>query len=426
MMEVPGKKASSDQKAATAAWTSLSCQPSGDPDILSYKADTHIATKKKQGSKPTMHCKLQTDKLLEFYCRKHNVTACGTCVVIDHVSCQSEYIPDISLDYSDVFNDYHTDLEGLIKHVTKFLKYTEENIKRTKENGQHLVADFKRHRQEINHYLDRKEKDLKAEADKLQNGDLNQLRQIKNNFIQYKRDLTDAKSNITKRKGQSSDLFITSTEMITRVEDIQARVIKANSENKTYTYQFIKSDVSKDVLADHNGLGVVAKGESIQKAPKPLDVGRSSRVVDETRTTVTTSQINWVDCQPVQQPHLNVKSKKDKRGCNITGMEFLHPNILLLADYGNQCVKRVDVDTGVITGYLNLTFCLYAITALGLNQVAVTMPGKGQIEVISTEADLSIKRTLNCYHQCRGICSTIDNKLVVTFIDPEKEEIMDE
>ena len=54
MMEVPGKKASSDQKAATAAWTSLSCQPSGDPDILSYKADTHIATKKKQGSKPTM------------------------------------------------------------------------------------------------------------------------------------------------------------------------------------------------------------------------------------------------------------------------------------------------------------------------------------------------------------------------------------
>jgi len=209
-MEVPGRKTSSDQMAASARHTSVLCQPcvhdgkqvpakSYCTDCKEYLCkqccdyqkkftvlrqhklsdigDTHVSTRKKQGSKPTINCKLHPDKLIEFYCRKHNVTVCGACAVIDHMSCQPQYIPDISLDYKHikVFKDYNTHLESLLKSVTHFLQYAENSIKGTMENGQRHIAEIKRYREEINQYLDRKEKELEDEIDKLRNADLKKL-----------------------------------------------------------------------------------------------------------------------------------------------------------------------------------------------------------------------------------------------------------
>ena len=460
-MEVPGKKASRDQVMASAQYTPVTCQPCGRSSKqvpaksycndckeylcnqccndhmkfavlmhhrLSDISDTHVATRNNQGSKPTINCKLHTDKLVEFYCRKHNVTACGACVVLDHVSCRSEYIPDISLDYknSDNFLHINNNLERLVKHVTEFIQGTEDSIKRTKENSQHLIADIKRYRKEINQYLDRKEKELEDKTDKLQNADLKKLGQMKDDFDKYKTDLTEAKSYIAKLRGQSSDLFIASTHMKTMIEDIHARIIKTIGENKAYTYRFIQVDASKDLLAAKNGLGFVTNGEPIQKAFEVPITGRLSQVIDDGQTAQTAKQINFMNCQPVKQPHVNICSRKDQNDCDIVGMEFIYPNTLLLADYDNNCVKRVDTDTGNVTGYLTLPSYPSKITALGRNQVAVTLPNLQSIQVISTRADLSLLRIIKVDGNCRGICSTTDNKLVVSFIWPGKLQVLNE
>ena len=223
--------------------------------------------------------------MVEFYCRKHNVAACGACVVIDHTSCQPEYIPDISLEYQTNadFRDFLTNKERLLKHVTEFLLCTEADVKRTKENGQHLITDFKRYREDIKKYLDRKEKELEAETEQQKKDDLSKLRHISGDIDEYKTKLTEAKSHISKLEGHDSDLFITSTDMIARVKYIQARVSRAHTENKTYIYRFIKSDVANDLLTANNGFGVVTKGEPIQNAPQPLEVGILARVAHETR-----------------------------------------------------------------------------------------------------------------------------------------------
>jgi len=163
----------------------------------------------------------------------------------------------------------------------------------------------------------------------------------------------------------------------------------------------------------------------MQNAPNPLDVGGLARVPDESQTSLP-SQINWEKYQPVQQAHLNVKSTQDRRECEITGMEFLHPNTLLLADSTNDCIKRVDVDTGDITGYLSLPASPWDITTLGRNQAAVTLPNIQSIHVISTQSNMSLLRTIKVDDDCRGICSTTDNKLVVTFTHPGKVQVLDE
>ena len=107
-------------------------------------------------------------------------------------------------------------------------------------------------------------------------------------------------------------------------------------------------------------------------------------------------------------------------------MEFLHPNIFILADYYNKCVKRVDVDTGDITGYLSLPAFPWDITTLGLNQAAVTLPDIQGIHAVFTKLDSSLIRTIKVDGECHGICSTIDNTLVITFINQGKVPVLDE
>ena len=97
-------------------------------------------------------------------------------------------------------------------------------------------------------------------------------------------------------------------------------------------------------------------------------------------------------------------STQETGACDIRGMDFLHPNILLLTDLNNQCVKRVDIDTGAFTGYLSLPAFPWDITSLGLNQAAVTLSGIQIIQVISTKPDLSRLRTITVDDDRRGIC----------------------
>jgi len=60
-------------------------------------------------------------------------------------------------------------------------------------------------------------------------------------------------------------------------------------------------------------------------------------------------------------------STQETGACDIRGMAFSHPNILLLPDLNNKCVKRVDIDTGAFTGFLSLPAFPWHITSLGLN-----------------------------------------------------------
>jgi len=226
--------------------------------------------------------------------------------------------------------------------------------------------------------------------------------------------------------GHSSDLLITSIEMISRLDDIHVRVIQANTDKKLYTYRSIKSGVSKDLLSAKDGLGVVTKEVSTRMAPKLLDARqRPAQVTDNAPSMVTTKQINWAECLPVQQLHLNGKSKLDKNDCTIAEMAFIHPNTLLLVDDGNYCVKRVNTDTGAITCYLSLPSFPWDITTLCLNQAAVTLPDMHSIQIISTKPDLSLLRTIKVDGYCYGICSTTDNKLVVTYVEPGRVQVMD-
>ena len=90
-----------------------------------------------------------------------------------------------------------------------------------------------------------------------------------------------------------------------------------------------------------------------------------------------------------------------------------------------MCVEHVDTEPGAVTGYLPLISSPWDIATMGLNQAAITLPSIESIHIISTKPDLSLLRITKADGNCRGICSTTDNKLVVSFTNPRKVQVVD-
>lgn len=459
-MEVPGRIATKDQQTASTEHVLAFCQPCGRSNkqaaatkycddcheylcrsccddhskfaVLSHHSLTNVAnraanTKKKQGSKPTVTCKLHTEKLVEFYCRIHNVTACGTCAVLNHTSCKPEYIPDISLGYqgSNEYKGLQDDLDILLTNISSLLDSVKNNLQKTNQNARKIIAEIKAYREEIKTYLAKKEKELVAEVEKMENQDTVSLSKEQSQCNDLKSELRDMKTRLTTIEQNSSDLFIECTDISSKLQNFQDNITKSCKKNQLYSYCFSKNPISASLLSSDGALGDVSKrpvtGNVINVLPLGKDYSRNKVVrMDSVPKT------DWTACKVKQQPDLCFKISSDVTTSLITGMAFLPPKILLLVDGKNNSVKRVKLDINSMDAWLQLSSKPWDITTLSPDQAAVTLPDIQKIQIISTKPDLSLLRTIDANGKCYGIDSTTDNRLVVNYCWPAKIEVMDD
>jgi hypothetical protein len=120
-----------------------------------------------------------------------------------------------------------------------------------------------------------------------------------------------------------------------------------------------------------------------------------------------------------------VKTSKDKAMCWITGMTLLTPNILVITDYLNMTVKLVDTRSQYVIDRLHLDCGPYDITSVTSTELVATLPRRNTIQFLAISSDkLKQKNTVKVDGHCWGVSCYLD-KLVVSFYDPAKLQILD-
>lgn len=123
---------------------------------------------------------------------------------------------------------------------------------------------------------------------------------------------------------------------------------------------------------------------------------------------------------------INVQTTDDKHNCWITGLTYLSPNKLLLADRDNDCIKCVDTTNRAIISSVQLPSYPWDITTLVTDQAVATLPFDKKLQNITTNGGL--KLVLSACIEVNGECMGIDftgDKLVVSFRNPGSVEILD-
>ncbi|XP_052818179.1 uncharacterized protein LOC128244202 [Mya arenaria] len=262
------------------------------------------------------------------------------------------------------------------------------------------IDRLRKFRTEINTYLDRREKELLGNIQKMKTEDESVLTELKTACELAKGGLADTRAELTSGDVSDNKRYVSARRAQKELQGAHHKIETMAGRMKARKYRFVKDADTERLLWSKMGLG-------------------SLDVAGEFVSFPDLSTVTWK-----QQTDIKARTSHDKFLCWITGSALISPGIFLLADNGNNCVKLVDVSTGTVTSRLHLPDKPWDVCVLPDDQAAVTLPDKSIIHLMSTkEVQLSYGKEIKASPDCRGIAS-YNNKLYVSYKSNPRIEVM--
>ncbi|XP_060554335.1 uncharacterized protein LOC132715361 [Ruditapes philippinarum] len=361
-----------------------------------------------QSDKLTTPCCKHPKEMIKFYCHDHEALLCSVCVTLEHhaTSCKVNYIPDISGDIIDS-NECQDILKAVNNTSDKYQKFVEDVKKMTNKSNSSLedaLADIKKFRQEINQRLDELERQIEDAAKVIEQENNKHLKAVETTCADITQSLKSSSDTIKHLNSskQADKLFMELKLAEKTMQNEEGKKLQLSSYDiKEHTFK--ANEPIFDLLKTENSLGTLTQKKLNIKSPfAPIKSRQFSH-----------------------QGEICVKTSKDKCSYWITGMTLLTPDLLIITDRDNKAVKMVDISRQCVSDQLQLDNMPWDITTVTSTELAVTLPNKHTILLISVSSNKLIKKhTMKVNGQCHGI-SCYQGKLVVTFRYPAKLQILD-
>ncbi|XP_060580919.1 uncharacterized protein LOC132737605 [Ruditapes philippinarum] len=384
-----------------------------DKDHMPHKQNLSKSIKSTSGKKNgdlSKSCTKHTKEVIKFYCHDHNTLICSVCVTLEHptTSCHVDYIPDISGKTlnSMEFKETLKDIDKLTDKCCQIKKDLKQRIAKSTISLKDAIVEMDNFRKEINKRLDELEKEVKDIATTIQHDNNNKLETTEttcddiNKSLQASAD-TLKHLNTNKKTDQLFTELKIAQQLILHNENITTQLPTTDDVDE---YTFEPNPAIKKLLQNEKSLGTLIKRELKQQAqPKKKD---------DVPMKMSTPR------------NIKVNTFSAIYDCWITGITVSPQNQLFVADYNNDSIKMKDINCGAIK-QLQLVSNPWDITIVTRDTLAVTLPSIYTIQFISFSSNsFSLKNKLKVDGECRGI-SHHQGKLAVTFLDPDKLQIMD-
>ncbi|WAR12695.1 hypothetical protein MAR_026875 [Mya arenaria] len=197
--------------------------------------------------------------MIKFYCPTHRALGCGDCVVLDHRSCKVEYIPDVATDF--VTGKEFRELEPSIKRAEDLLSGFISNVKElfgdVKIQSKVEIDKLRKFRAEINTYLDRREKELLDNIEKVKTEDENVLTALKTDCELMKTGLEAMRTELTSGDVSVNQLYVTARRCRKEQRGMYNSIKKMVDRMNARKYQFTKDADTERLLGSNMGLGTL-------------------------------------------------------------------------------------------------------------------------------------------------------------------------
>ncbi|XP_052818278.1 uncharacterized protein LOC128244302 [Mya arenaria] len=349
----------------------------------------------------TDYCNNHPKEMIKFYCPTHGELGCGECVVLDHRSCKVDYIADVAKEF--VTGNEFKELEPSIKRAEDILSGSISNVNDlfgdVKDQSKVQMDKLRKFRAEINAYLDRREKELLDNIEKVKTEDENLLTALKTDCELMKTGLEAIWTEMTSGVVSTNQQYVAARRGQKELRGIYDEMEKITGRMKARKYRFTKDADTEGLLRSKMGLGTLyVAGEFRNK---------------------TSSTVTWKN-----EADIHVRAPHDKATCFISGLALLSPGLFLLSDFHNNCVKLVDVTIRNVTSRLELPCWPWDVCALPDDQAAVTLSENNIVQLLSTNrGQLSRGREIKVSYECRGI-AYYNNRLFVSCISNPRIEVM--
>ncbi|KAL3884091.1 hypothetical protein ACJMK2_030313 [Sinanodonta woodiana] len=349
-------------------------------------------------------CPKHTSKVIDFFCRNHDIICCATCLFNDHRNCK--LVLDLQSNTENLLRDINTDeilrkLKVIENNLKQFIAQKKADIFDLSVKVSELEAQIHQIRKNIIEKLDEMEKAVKLEGNQL----------YKEGMIQHQDDIQQCQSLMTavrnsytflevvSRHGSDKQLFLTSSKTKTQltfyIENVRDRF------NQTESISFnleLSSHVNAILSNDITCIGRIIPS----KVSKPLTlVGVEVPLRD---MKVELSKV--VD---VNLPVTGIAA--------FTGIAHLSGDRIVLAccnqkkcfvlDPAYNCIKTCSLSSNP-----------WDLCVLEDDKVAVTMPFKHTVGILSVnDGCVTTNKLLKTAYACWGIDFLSTDRYVISGLD---------
>ncbi|XP_045208281.2 uncharacterized protein LOC123560085 [Mercenaria mercenaria] len=411
----------------------------------------------------TEHCAKHKKELIKFYCHDHKTLLCSVCVTLEHTvtSCRIDYIPDIS---GETVNspEYHDTLKDIDTVTEKWQNKTEETKKMifmSDNSTKEVLIDIKKFRKEIDKKMDTLERQAEDAVSDIQKNNAKRLETVEETYAEVSKSLkasAEAIKTINTSK-QAERLFIELKHAGKVVQEQTDKLSQLSTSAYIGVYHFEPNKAISSFLETEVSLATLlfnttpcSSSQSItlkctqkshitgalspklkQTLHQDEESVKSEQMSQQEKTTPKPTKPAMLEDSAVKSGQylypveIPVKTSKDKVRCWITGMALFPPSRLIVTDHLNLSAKMVDTQTQYVMDQIELTSEPWDVALVTNNVFAITLPVEQRIQFISALSSSVAKlHTWKVDGKCKGI-SCYQNKIVVSFEDPGKLQILD-
>ncbi|XP_060604361.1 uncharacterized protein LOC132757173 [Ruditapes philippinarum] len=243
-------------------------------------------------------CPQHMKEQLKFYCTCHDDVGCGDCMVLNHKSCNVEYIADVARAFKDseTFKDIVKQVGACQTEVDKCDKSIEHNKTLVHDTHEGFLAGLKSFRDELKLKLEQLEAVLLEKANAVKERETKRMDAIGHDCEELKGDLTQICNRIESNCSQTN-VFIATVQAKCAMKEIELNLGKIQSQNTISKYTFKRNDKIEELLRETE-LGImdeIMDDETPVPASqehKGYEVATSSKTDSLARNTLRNDELN--------------------------------------------------------------------------------------------------------------------------------------
>ncbi|XP_045165599.2 uncharacterized protein LOC123529352 [Mercenaria mercenaria] len=315
-------------------------------------------------------CLYHPNRDIEMYCGTHDMVYCSKCIATKHRACCG--VTDI--------DEIKT---GSVPH--KEIRRIQNDTRNIKQR----LADTDKKTQQRIECLENQKDEIPAEIEEVEQSLIEQIRKLKREAM----DTLNMEYILVKDELKSN---------VNLIADLKKEIEKASSQLQTLAsmsarQQFVQMKLIQKAINDAENLFAnsedkgrfalyFAENSDLKTAVMTAtSIGHVSNVTENKQTVPRLFKVK-------SKKEINVRMQNDKEGCHITDICQLQDGTIILADWGNRKIKRLDMDYSV-KDHLDLGHRLSGICCTGQNEVAVKMHND-KVQFISVGSSLSKLREI--------------------------------
>lgn len=436
----------------------------------------------------TEECLQHRGKLIEYFCCEHKTVGCGSCILINHRYCNINYIPDVSKSYK-MNPQYLYFKQSLINLKESCKKLNEDsNTQKIKiqKNQAGLQNGVRKFRQEINVMLDKWETDVALKSDSIfaeeqaktesvisaskkllkdiqelldsfkslekekKNNDINVQMKMKTGLVkQYKAIIKQMQEKTTENHYtfEPSLAIQKMLKLVTNFGKINTQTKSGPQAQSSLHKEYLKKihdrlfrnkrrrlqPIAEEIAEDCKVNEIIDAMDMEQSLREDLSEEDSDQANEETVSTAVEANTQQVEnqkeesfktLQATSAGELYVRVPTDKLRCRNKAIAVVDRDQIAVADSENISIKLIDTEQERAIYDRELSSRPNGVTVVPDQLLAIALPEESKILFLSIPDKLSEAYHIKVDGRCTDV-SYISEKLVVTYQNPGKIEIMD-